>query len=297
VAKRQLAALIFALALNGSATRPAAVTAVAPAARIVSTSPSITETLFALGLGDRVIAVSQYSRFPPAVNALPKIGTPLKPDVERIVTLRPDLVIVGDRTGNLPDRLRALHVRFVAVPIRTLSDVGAAMLRIGEAAGVASHASTVAAAMSRRLEEIRRRPAANPRPRVLMIVGRNPEAIAGIVAVGRDGYLNDLMAIAGGVNVLDEAGVTPYPRISLETLLRLDPDIIIETIDMSEPEADRSRRAVASRALWQHFRTIRAVRTGRVYPAGTDALLVPGPRVVNAAEWLADLIGRRAPRS
>jgi ABC-type Fe3+-hydroxamate transport system substrate-binding protein len=130
----------------------------------------------------------------------------------------------------------------------------------------------------------------NPRPKVLLILGRSPEALTGMVAVGRDSYLNDLITIAGGINVLDEPGGPPYPRISLENVLHLKPDVIVDVIDLSATAAVRARRADASRELWRHFRTIPAVRSGRVYADAVDALVVPGPRVVDAAEWLAERI-------
>jgi iron complex transport system substrate-binding protein len=273
------------------AGQAAASRAVAPT-RIVSTSPSITETLFALGLGNRVIAVSQFCRFPPEVLKLPKIGTFLKPDLERIITLKPDLVVVGEQSADLSRRLGAAQVPFIAVPSGRLADVTTSMLRIGAAAGIASHARDVAGGVERRLEGVRQRRGLTVRPKVLLILGRNPETLTGMIAVGRDTYLNDLITIAGGINVLDDPASPQYPSVSLENILHLDPDVIVDMIDMSAAADVRARRAEASRGLWQDFRTISAVRHGRVEAAAVDALVVPGPRVVDAAEWLAGVLRR-----
>ncbi len=291
MAKRPLAALAFVLGIVVSPAHPTHALASQTPARIVSTLPSITETLFALGLGDRVVAVSQHCRYPPQVVALPKVGTFVKPDLERIITLKSDLVVISDRAaGNFADRLGALQVPFVAVPSRTLSDVTLAIRQIGTAAGIESHAREVAETIERRLDDIRRLSVENPRPKVLLILGRNPQALTGMVAVGRDSYLNDLITIAGGLNVLDKPGVPPYPHISLENVLDLKPDVIVDVIDMSATTAVRVRRAEASSKLWRRFRTIPAVRNGRVHADAIDALVVPGPRVVDSAEWLAALI-------
>jgi iron complex transport system substrate-binding protein len=288
--KSPLTPLAFALAIVVAPAHQTRALAAHPPARIVSTLPSITETLFALGLGDRVVAVSQHCRYPPQVLALPKVGTFVRPDVERIVTLKPDLVVISDRAGDFGNRLKALQVPFVVVPSRTLSDVTLAIRQIGTAAGIESHAREVAEGIERRLDDIRRLAVAKPRPRVLLILGRNPQALTGMVAAGRDSYLNELITVAGGTNVLDEPGVPPYPHISLENVLQLKPDVIVDVIDMSAIAAVRTRRADASRELWRRLRTIPAVRNGRVYADAIDALVVPGPRVVDTAAWLADLI-------
>jgi iron complex transport system substrate-binding protein len=258
--------------------------------RIVSTSPSTTEMLFALGLGDRVVGVSNFSRYPPQVRAVPKVGTLLRPDLERVASLRPDLVVITDRNPEFAVRLTAAQISFVAVPTTTLKDVSLAMLRIGDAAGIPAKARTAVARIEERLEKVRRLPQIVPRPRVLLIMGRTADALTGIVAAGAGSYLNDLVGIAGGTNIVTEVSSLPYPQLSLESILKLDPDVIVDTIDMGATETERERRNAEGQELWRRYRTISAVRNGRVRAAETDALFVPGPRVVEAAEWLADVI-------
>jgi iron complex transport system substrate-binding protein len=264
--------------------------------RIVSTTPSITESLFALGLGDRVVGVSQFSRYPPQVTSLPKIGTEPGPSLERIVTLRPDLVVISDRLPSLGQRLDAARIPFVEVSNGSLASISSAMLRIGAAAGIESHARDVVAALQSRLDSLRQRPALTPRPKVLLIMGRTSESLTGMIAVGRDSYLNDLIDIAGGTNVLAASNAIPYPRVTLESVLSLNPDVIVDTVDMGATSADRELRQASSMALWTRFQMLSAVKSGRIRAAETDALFVPGPRVVDAAEWLAAVIrGERHP--
>lgn len=265
-------------------------------ARIVSTSPSITETLFALGLGDRVVGVSTFCRFPPEVVTLPKVGTFLKPDAELIAGLRPDLVVVHEKSTGLDRRLTSLRIPFVVVDRGTLASVFSSIRQIAAAAGVPDPAETLVSNVERRLDAVRRAGAAAPRRRVLFIIGRRPGTLTDLVAVGPGSYLNDLIEIAGGTNVLNIKGQPEYPRISMETVLRLDPDVIVDTVDMGETEIERRQREPINERLWAAYGSLTAVKTKRLYAATTDALVVPGPRVVEAAEWVAALLRREPGR-
>jgi iron complex transport system substrate-binding protein len=131
---------------------------------------------------------------------------------------------------------------------------------------------------------------------VLFIIGRRPGMLADLVAIGPGSYLNDVIEIAGGRNVMAIDGQPEYPRISLETVLRLDPDVIIDTVDMGDTDAERQQRQSVNERLWAPYRTLTAVRTGGLHAATTDALVVPGPRVVDAAEWVASLLNGAAVR-
>jgi iron complex transport system substrate-binding protein len=258
--------------------------------RIVSTSPSITETLFALGLGDRVVGVSAYCRFPAKAMTLPKVGSFLKPDAELIAALRPDLVIVHEVANGIDRRLTSLRIPFLIVDRGTLASVFSSIRQIGGRTGVPERADALVANIERRLETIRQAGAAAPRPRVLFIIGRRPGMLADLVAVGPGSYLNDLIDIAGGINVLAISGQPEYPHISMETVLRLNPDVIIDTVDMGDTDAERLARQPINEKLWSAYPMLTAVRTHRLHAATTDALVVPGPRVVEAAQWVAALI-------
>ncbi len=265
-------------------------------ARIVSTSPSITETLFALGVGDRVVGVSTYCRFPPQAARLPKVGTFLQPDAELIAGLRPDLVIIHEKSNGIDRRLSSLGIPFIVVERGTLTSVFSSIRQIGTAAGVPDRAATLVADIQRKLNALRAKHAGTSRPRVLFIIGRRPGILADLVATGPGTYLNDLIEIAGGTNVLNIAGQLEYPRISMETVLRLDPDVIIDTVDMGDTAAERQQRQAFNERLWAPYGNLSAVRTKRLHAATTDALVVPGPRVVDAAEWIAALLEGAATR-
>jgi iron complex transport system substrate-binding protein len=289
-AARAVTAVALAAVVLGSTSRLASQ---AEPARIVSTSPSITETLFALGLGDRVVGVSQYCRFPPEVQKLPKVGTFLQPDPERIVALRPDLVVIHGVAGDLAERLSTMHVTVVTVDEGTIASVFEAVRQIARAAGVPARGEALVADIQVRLDRIARAVPAGPRPSVLFVIGRRPGTLADLVAAGPQTYLDALIGIAGGRNVLGSDRLPEYPRISMETVLRLDPDVIIDTVDMGDTAAERLARQTVNERLWAGYPSLRAVQSKRVYADTTDALVVPGPRIVDAADWIAALIRPR----
>jgi len=265
-------------------------------ARIVSTSPSITETLFALGLGNRVVGVSTFCRFPSEVLKLPKVGTFLTPDAELIAGLRPDLVVVHELSTGIDRKLTSLGIPFVVVDRGTLSSVFSSIRQIADAAGEPARGNSLVADIERRLQQVRRRGDGVSHPRVLFIIGRNPGTLTDLVAVGAGSYINDLIEIAGGTNVLAIKGQPEYPRISMETIVRLDPEVIVDTVDMGETESERRVRQSGNERLWSAYGNLTAVKTRRLHAATTDALVVPGPRVVEAAEWVATLLHERPVR-
>jgi iron complex transport system substrate-binding protein len=262
--------------------------------RIVSTSPSITETLFALGLGDRVVGVSTYCRFPPQVATLPKVGTFLKPEAELIAGLRPDLVVVHEVSSGIDRKLASLRIPYTVVERGTLASVFSSIRRIATAASEPARGETLVSDIERRLAALRSASAGLPRVRALFIIGRRPGSLTDLVAVGPGSYINDLIEIAGGQNVLAINGQPEYPKISMETVLRLDPEVIVDTVDMGETETERRQRQPINEKLWTAYPMLSAVKSKRLHAATTDALVVPGPRVVDAAEWVASLLRDRA---
>ena len=255
-------------------------------ARIVSTSPSITETLFALGLGPRVVGVSRYCRFPAEVVSLPKVGTYLQPDAELIARLKPDLAIVNPKANQIDRQLTTLRIRFATIDEGGLDNVYSTLRIIGDAAGVPARATALIDDIRGRLDKIRATVARRRPQRVLVIVGRRPGTLTDLVAVGRSSYLSDLVTIAGGVNVLADNSLPQYPRISMETVIRLAPDVIIDAGDMGDTPQDRQARRVQTEGLWKQ-QPLAASRAGRVHAVISDAFVVPGPRVVEAAETMA----------
>ena len=257
--------------------------------RIVSTSPSITEILYALGLGERVVGVTSFCHYPPEAAKKTKIGDYLRPNIEVIAALRPDLVVLessGIRRSPLPS---SLNLKVIEVDPGTLAGVYETIRRIGEAAGVPGDATALAARIRGTLDDIRRRTAKLPRRRVAFIVGRTPGRIEDLVAAGGKSYLDEVIAIAGGDNVFHDA-LGAYPKISLEEMIGRNPEVIIDMGEMAETTGvtEQQKRAVVK--LWSRYPTIAAVRQGRVFAVASDIFVVPGPRVVEAAREFARML-------
>ena len=258
--------------------------------RIVSASPSITETLFALGLGSKVVGVSQFCNYPPEVQKLPKIGSYIRPDAEAIARLTPDLVVLERSSTDLTGRLNALHIPFIQVPHATLEDIYTEIEIIGKAAGVPDRSASLIAQIKGSLDTIRSRAKAAPSPRVMVIVDRQQGTLNNLIAVGPNNYVNQILEIAGGTNLLAQSGLPQYPRISLETVLRENPDVLIDLSGTQETEEARRASRAATLALWGQYHDLKAVRDGHVYAGTTDSLVVPGPRTSIAAQRLFDFV-------
>src|SRR5580698_5293751 len=252
--------------------------------RIVSTFPSVTETLFAIGAGDRVVGVSNYCRFPPAVLSLPKGGSFTKPDPERIALLRPDLVIIDKMATGLAERLSALNIRHADVTLGSLADIYSMIHDIGAAVGLPERADKLNADIRSGLDARRAEAGSGPKPSVLIVIGRTPGQLTGLIAVGPAAYLGTLLEIAGGRNMLTETTIA-YPHISLETVVRLNPDVILDLSLMGRTENDPATNE-RLRESWLSRRELAAVRNQAIFGLASETLTTPGPRVVDAVELL-----------
>jgi cobalamin transport system substrate-binding protein len=246
--------------------------------RIVSLAPSVTETLFALGVGDRVVAVSDYCDYPPAAARLPRVGSFNAPSVEAVLAQRPDLVIGLPSPGNHQNVLtmRQLGVRVEIVDPERLADMPIVTRRIAAVVGVPEAGEQLVATMARALDAVRARVAGVPKPRALMLVGQDP-----LIAVGPESFLGEMLAAAGAVNVAPAGG--SWPRLNLEVAIAENPDVIIDCSMGTEA-------GTATLAFWTRFASLAAVKNGRVYPFRSFEALRPGPRLAQALEELARLL-------
>lgn len=257
--------------------------------RIVSTAPSITETLFALGLGNRVVGVSRYCHYPAQVQQLPRVGTYLKPNIEVIARLKPDLVIVQRLPNFSREQLQGLSIPVVEVDSGDLRRNLDSILMIGQATGVEAAARALIANIEERLAILRRAGKGRKSVSVAFIVGRSPGELQGLVAVGGGSYLSELLEIAGGANVFADSR-QGYVKTSYESLLRRNPDVLIDMGEMAETTGvtEMARDRVVS--LWGTRPALKAVQKRRVYAVASDIFVVPGPRMVEAAEAFASML-------
>ncbi len=270
--------------------------------RLVSLVPSITETLFALGIGDRVVGVSTSCDFPTSVQSLPKVGTFTAPVAEAIVALAPDLVLTSPSPGNqsVVAALQRAGVRVAVVHADGgMEEARQGMLAVAEAVGEGARGRDLVAGVDAELEMVRSAVAGLERPKVAVAVGREP-----LILAGPSSYLGELVILAGGDNVADAVGGR-WPQVGMEYLVQQQPQVIFDlSVPMERPavSGDSSGPDVAGTSAfqaWAGLSTLPAVAERRVYdgsdgsnPGGRDGepdslLLRPGPRLGRAARLLA----------
>jgi iron complex transport system substrate-binding protein len=251
--------------------------------RIVSLVPSTTEMLFAMGAGARVVGVSSYDRYPAEVDRIPHLGGLLDPSVERILSLKPDLAIVYDTQAELRQQLGRAGIAIFPYAHRGLPDITETMRALGARVGLKDAADAAASLIERQLAEVRTLAAGRPRPRTLLVFGREPGTLRNVEASGGYGFLHDLLVIAGGTDVLAD-----IPRqsvqMSTEMILTRAPEVVIELHYASDLRADQ---LATERRVWSALPSLPAVRDGRIYLLVGDEFVVPGPRIVTAARRLA----------
>lgn len=250
--------------------------------RLISTAPSITELLYALGLGDRIVGVDRFSRYPPEAAQKTHIGDYAAPNLEVIAALKPTLVLIPVNPVQLRQRLEALHLSVMELDQEGLTKMFESFSRVGEATGTGPQARRLIDSTRQQLDTIRTRASKAKPTKVMFIVGRAPNGLDGLMAVGHGSYLNELMEIAGGVNIFNDAKAG-YVKISLEEVLARNPDVIIDMGDMSDTVKVTEAQKQSVAVLWNRMSSIQAVRARRVHAVASDIFVVPGPRVVDAA--------------
>jgi iron complex transport system substrate-binding protein len=247
--------------------------------RIVSLTPSATEVVAALGAASALVGVDEFSKYPPEVTKLPKVGSFLAPNLEVIVQLAPTLVIVDDIHGQVAGALHDQGLVTVECAMHALPDVKRALQNVGAKLGRTKEAAAAIEEIDHALDaEAAKRPARHPR--VLIIIDREAGGLGNLVAAGPGSWVDELLAVVGGNNVLAASGVR-YPKISLEEVLQGDPEVII---DLSFDD-DPTRKAAAWNAV-----DVAAVRSKRVRALDDDFLKAPSPRVKQALAALAAAI-------
>lgn len=251
-----------------------------PPQRIVSVAPNVTEILFALGLQDRVVGVSIYCQYPPEAQKKEKIGGYINPSLEKIVALRPDLVI-GIAEGDLRtfvDKLASLKVPVYITNPRDALEVLTSIRKIGEVTFAPEPARRIVRSMEERIRKVQDKVQGRPRPRVLHILDFNP-----LISAGKGTFVDDLIRLAGGQNVAETAA-GKYPRFSMEEVLVQNPEVILLASMKSQDPLVKQRR------WWERWKSISAVKQGRIYVLDSDLIHRPSPRMADGLEQIAEAI-------
>jgi iron complex transport system substrate-binding protein len=258
--------------------------------RIVSLVPAVTEMLFAIGAGSTVVGVSSFDAFPPEVKTRPKVGALIDPDFERILSLKPDLVIVYASQTELMTRLGRAGVPIFKYEHAGLADIMTTIRVLGARVDRAAPADALASSLERDLDGIRRSVAGRTRPRTAVVFDREPGTLRNIYASGGIGFMHDMLEIAGGDNVFSDIRRQNL-QATAEILLARAPEIVLEVHGAAE--AWSANRIAKEREVWHGLASLPAVRSGRIYVLQDDRLVIPGPRVAEAVRLIATTLHGR----
>ncbi|MFP4058645.1 MAG: ABC transporter substrate-binding protein [Candidatus Brocadiia bacterium] len=258
--------------------------------RIVVATPSLVECVYALGAGDRVVGVSGFATYPPQARAVAGVGGQVNPRLDRILALRPDLLVVQGEAEKLADFARQHAIPTLHLAMDSIEEVCASLRRLGAALGCEPQAERLVARIRYQLAAVRLRVAGRPRPRVFLCTGHTPGSLRSLSTAGGGTFLSQLLGIAGGRNVFSDVGL-PYPTVSKDQLVERAPEVIVELRPPMVP--GRALSAAARRQLvadWARLPSLPAVRERHIHVLTDDFLLIPGPRMALTAERLAEVL-------
>ncbi|KMQ49632.1 periplasmic binding protein [Chitinispirillum alkaliphilum] len=254
--------------------------------RIISLAPSITETLFALGLGEKIIGITSYCKYPPQTEQIEKIGGYADANLERIITLRPDVVVMTSEHEKQRVYLERFGINTLVVENHSSAAICSSFSLIGRYCGITDMSDSLVAYFKNKMEWLEIAGNQNP-PKILICVGRdNPGAgrIGSIFAAGKSTFYNDLIEAAGGVNAYSLPSPS-YPRLSPEGIMSLAPDIII---DIAPSMGDYTCSLLVED--WYSLSRVPAVRKGNVFCLSGDYATIPGPRILLLLDDIREII-------
>ena len=253
--------------------------------RIVSLAPSITETLYALGLGNRVVGVTRYCEYPPDVQRKTRVGGYFDPNLEAILTLKPDLVVMLEEQAESMPAMEKLKLETLVVNHKTIDGIIDSFRAIGRRCGKGPEGRRMARQFKYRLERISAKTQGLPRPRVLFVLDRTfgHGRLTDVYVAGADDFFDTIIELAGGRNACRVQSVR-NPVVSSEGLLWLDPDVIV---DLARPDVLEKYDRQTILADWNELPQIKAVQSGQLLIFDKSYACVPGPRLIQLVEDLA----------
>jgi iron complex transport system substrate-binding protein len=256
------------------------------ARRVVSLAPSLTEIVYALGAGDRLVGVSEYSDYPPAAKKVPRVGAFLNPNLELIADLKADLVLIQGQHEKVRDYCRTHGQAFFSVKLDTVDDLFGALGTVGAALGRPAAAQAEVERLRAGLDRVRQAVRGRPAPKVFVSLGRPAGPLTNLTTCGPGTFLHEVLTLAGGANVFGDAREL-YPVPSLEVLTQRAPDVIL---DLQGGRVLDAAGVAATQAEWRPLATLPAVRDGRIAVITEDYSMIPGPRVDQLAARVARVL-------
>jgi iron complex transport system substrate-binding protein len=252
-----------------------------PATRIVTLAPFLTELVYAAGAGDKLAAVSSYSDFPAEAKTKPVIGDASAIDMERLITLKPDVVIAWKSGGHAAatERLGKYGMPVFVVEAEHLADVPRLLRSVGQIAGTESAAETSAKNFEQRLPDLRKRYANNTKQKVFFEIWHSP-----LMTVGGKHFISEAMAICGGENIFADVN-TPVPTVGLESIYAADPQVIISSTSAKNENAMES---------WRAYTKLQAVKNKNIFALDPDLIQRQTPRLLDGVEKICGMLEKSA---
>jgi iron complex transport system substrate-binding protein len=250
--------------------------------RIVSLAPALTEIIFELGHGDSLVGITRFCDFPGPVNNLTRVGGLMDLNLEILIQLKPDLIILYPESL---DKIKVLRSRARLLPVshRNLADLYHSIGKISRALEAEEKGKELVLKLNKKLEAIRQKTVGRPKIKTLLIAGRNPDQLSNLTLIGQKDFLNEILEICGGRNAYQ--GKIDYPSVSVESIVSLNPEWIIE-FSIFFQDIDRKR----VRDLWKRYPIIQAVKKGNIEIIVDPKWLRPGPRIAEVAAELFRLL-------
>lgn len=257
--------------------------------RIIALAPSTTEILFALGLGERVVGVSKFVKYPAEAAAKPKVGGHFDPDMEALLSLMPDVVVLlsAEHNAGLESYLQSLNLGTIKVDDMSVGAILQSVEDLGEFFSKEEQAKNLLSELRGRIEKVKLQTANKVSPRVLVSISREVGTgrVRSLIAAGSDGYHQELLAILNAQNAY--TGNVAFPELSREHMIQIDPDIIIDIVLDSEFAKHGREKLLVD---WREYTELRAVKEGKVFVLAGDKHVISGPRFVETLEEMARMI-------
>jgi iron complex transport system substrate-binding protein len=253
--------------------------------RVISMAPNLTQIVYDIGAQDLLVGVTDFCKFPPAARSKEKIGGWINPNYEKILSLKPDLVLALKFHGKAVDNLKKLKIPVLVLDCMTIQDVLDAYDVLGKKLGCEKESQLAKAKLAQRLDKVKAEAKSRKPIPVLFVIDRTPGALEQIYGVGPNNFVDELIRWAGGLNILSDAR-EPYPLVSKEQLIKRDPDVIVNALAEAHLKSDG---IAGEAAVWDAMPELKAVKNHQVYCFDNEDYLIPGPTMANLAEYLSDI--------
>lgn len=255
--------------------------------RIISMAPNVTEILYALGLGDKIIGVTQFCKYPLQATQKNKVGGYLDPNYEIIVAAKPDLVITVAEQVQPVNHFARLGIKTLAVEHATIEDILDSILKIGKICGAPEKAKQMVDKLNTKIKTIEEQTKNLDKRKVLVCIERNTTAgtFDAVYIAGKDGFYSRMIELAGGINAYN--GRIRFPKVGAEGIISMNPEVII---DITSDIAGRGLNEEVLLRQWEKLPEVEAVRKKQVYIFSENYIAIPGPRFILTLEKIAKTI-------